>query len=133
MVSSTLPTSCLPFLEMADLQQPKEYQGREVAPMRGRSMTRMLSGDSKEIYSSEDSVGAEMAGGKWLRRGDYKAVLVPPPFGPGEWQLFNLAEDPGETNNLAATSPELLEELTAVWQQYAHEVGVVEVSGDISR
>ena len=88
---------------MADLQQPKEYRGREVAPMRGRSMTRMLSGDSKEIYSPEDSVGAEMAGGKWLRRGDYKAVLVPPPFGPGEWQLFNLAEDPGETNDLAAT------------------------------
>jgi len=128
-ITDIMPT----ILEMAELQQPKEYQGREVAPTRGRSMTRMLSGDSKEIYFPEDSVGAEMAGGKWLRRGDYKAVLVPPPFGPGEWQLFNLAEDPGETNNLAATSPELLEELTAVWQQYADEVGVVEFSGDISR
>jgi arylsulfatase len=128
-ITDIMPT----ILEIANLQQPKEYQGREVAPMRGRSMTRMLSGDSKEIYTPEDSVGAEMAGGKWLRRGDYKAVLVPPPFGPGEWQLFNLAEDPGETNDLAATLPELLEELTAAWQQYADEVGVVEVSGDISR
>jgi arylsulfatase len=85
------------------------------------------------VYGPDDAVGAEMAGGKWLRKGDYKAVLVPPPFGPGKWQLFNLAEDPAETSDLAESSPEALAELTDAWQQHADEVGVVEFSGEISR
>jgi hypothetical protein len=41
-----------------------------------------------------------MAGGKWLRQSDYKVVMVPPLFGQGEWQLFDLSKDPGETIDL---------------------------------
>ena len=32
-------------------------------------------------------------------------------FRPGEWQLYNVAEDPGETRDLANEKPELLKEL----------------------
>jgi arylsulfatase len=74
-----------------------------------------------------------MAGGKWLRQGDYKAVMVPPPFGEGEWQLFDMAKDPGETDDLSNTHPQKLEELKTAWKQYADEVGVVETTGPISR
>jgi arylsulfatase len=128
-ITDIMPT----MLEMANIQHPETYMGREVAPMRGRSVTGLLSDEQTAIYGPDESVGAEMAGGKWLRRGDYKAVLVPPPFGPGTWQLFNMAEDPGETNDLSSTSPEILAELKAAWQLYADEVGVVEISGPISR
>jgi len=63
--------------------------------------------------------------GSWLRKGDYKAVLVPKPYGDGEWRLYNVVKDPGETNNLAMEQPDLLKELQQAWDRYADEVGVV--------
>ena len=128
-ITDIMPT----MLEMANLKHPEKYRGREVAPMRGRSMIGVLSGDEEDIYSPDEPVGAEMAGGKWLRLGDYKAVMVPPPFGPGEWQLFNLSIDPGETDDLSEKYPEKLEDLKTTWKQYADDVGVVETTGVISR
>ena len=44
---------------------------------------------------------------------------------PGKWQLYNLAEDPGETRDLAKQRPELLKELRDAWNKYASDVGVV--------
>lgn len=128
-ITDIMPT----MLQMAKLKHPQKYGGHEVAPMRGRSIAGMLSGDVKEVYSSDEPVGAEMAGGKWLRQGDYKAVRVPPPFGPGEWQLFNLSRDPGETDDLSKMHPEIMKELKAAWKQYADDVGVVETLGAIAR
>jgi len=128
-ITDIMPT----MLEMAKLKHPEKYRGREVAPMRGRSISGLLSGDVKEVYSTDEPIGGEMAGGKWLRLGDHKAVMVPPPFGQGEWQLFNLSKDPGETDDLSKKHPEKMEELKAAWKQYADDVGVVEISGPISR
>ena len=128
-ITDIMPT----MLEMAKLEHPEKYRGREVAPLRGRSMIGVLSGDETVLYGRDEPVGAEMAGGKWLRQGDYKAVMVPPPFGQGEWQLFDLAKDPGETDDLSRTHPQKLEALKTAWKQYADEVGVVETAGAISR
>jgi arylsulfatase len=126
-ITDIMPT----MLEMAKLKHPKKYRGREVAPMRGRSIAGILSGDGKEVYSADEPIGGEMGGGKWLRLGDYKAVWVPPPFGQGEWRLFNLSKDPGETHDLAKKYPKKLEELKAAWNQYADDVGVVKAAGSI--
>ena len=128
-ITDIMPT----MLEMAKLEHPEKYRGREVAPLRGRSMIGVLSGDETVLYGRDEPVGAEMAGGKWLRQGDYKAVMVPPPFGQGEWQLFDLAKDPGERDDLSRTHPQKLEALKTAWKQYADEVGVVETAGAISR
>ena len=66
-----------------------------------------------------------MGGGKWMRKGDYKAVLVAKPYGPGSWRLYNTAKDPGETADLSTEHPEILEELKTAWDRYAKDVGVV--------
>jgi arylsulfatase len=66
-----------------------------------------------------------MINGKWMRKGDYKAVLVAKPFGPATWQLFNVTEDPGETRDLSKEKPAMLKELTDAWDQYANDVGVI--------
>ena len=127
-VTDIMPT----MLEMAGIKHPNKYRGRKVAPMRGRSITGLLTGQEKAVYSADESVGAELAGGKWLRKGDYKAIFVPPPFGSGEWQLFNVAKDPGETDDLSEKNPKKMAELKAAWEQYANEVGVIEIKGAIS-
>ena len=75
--------------------------------------------------SENDLVGGEMRNGKWMRQGDFKAVSVAPPYGLGKWHLYNLADDPGETRDLAEEQPETLRRLQAAWDHYARDVGVV--------
>lgn len=60
-----------------------------------------------------------------LRKGSWKAVLIPPPHGSGSWQLYDLDRDPGETEDLAQREPEMLRELMGHWDEYVKEVGVV--------
>ena len=120
-VTDIMPT----MLEMAELDHPTQFEGRDVLPMRGHSITESLNNSRKSIYSADEYVGGEMFGGRWLRKGDYKATLVPKPYGNGEWQLFNVVTDPGETRDLAKEKPELFKELQIAWDQYAAETGVV--------
>jgi arylsulfatase len=113
------------ILELAGIQYPKEYRGRQVEPMMGRSLSGVLNASANEVYSAKDFVGGELGNGMWMRQGDYKAVAVAPPYGTGEWQLYNVVDDPGETQNLAGEKPELLNKLKAAWDRYAGDVGVV--------
>ena len=59
------------------------------------------------------------------QRGDWKILWQEPPLGNGDWQLYNLAQDPGEQEDLSGEYAELRAELIAAWESYAAEVGVV--------
>jgi len=120
-VTDVMPT----MLELAGLDYPANFKGRAVEPMRGRSMAGLLNGSQKTIYGADDFVGGEMGGGKWMRQGAYKAIMVPKPYGTGEWKLFDVVKDPGEAKDLAAAMPDKLEILKATWDRYAREVGVI--------
>ncbi len=113
------------ILDMTNIQHPQKFGGNKVESMRGRSLFAVLNGKAKLVYSDQDFVGGEMQNGKWMRQGDYKAVSVAPPYGKGTWHLYNLAEDPGETNDLAKLHPTILRRLQHAWQEYADEVGVI--------
>ena len=65
----------------------------------------------------------EHAGHKAVRHGDYKALL---PRRENTWQLYHLADDRQETNNLAATEPTRVAEMAAKWQSWAQRVGVTQ-------
>jgi arylsulfatase len=64
-------------------------------------------------------------GRRAIRQGDWKALHLPAPYGPGTWQLYDLASDRGEINDLAATHPDKLAELVALWDRYVEETGVI--------
>jgi arylsulfatase len=120
-VTDIMPT----ILELAKLEHPENYRGRKVERMRGRSLAGVTSGSQENTYAKDALIGGEMINGKWMRKGDYKAVLVAKPFGPATWQLFNTTEDPGETRDLSKEKPAMLEELKRTWDRYAKDVGVV--------
>jgi arylsulfatase len=120
-VTDIMPT----MLEMAGLEHPKTFNGNKVEPMRGHSMTGVLSATRKEVYAANEFQGGEMQNGKWMRQGDLKAVSVAPPFGTGKWALYDVVKDPGETRDLANEKPEALSRLMQAWDQYAKDVGVV--------
>ena len=115
------------FLELAGVQHPcPTYKGREVVPIRGRSWVSYLS-DPKQrqyIHDEETVTGWELFGRQALRKGRWKIVLIPAPYGPGEWQLYDLIEDPGETDNLAQSQPGKLDELLGHWKEYVRDVGL---------
>jgi arylsulfatase len=113
------------ILEIAGVEYPAEFRGQKIAAMRGRSMVGLLDGTREAIYGEKEFVGGEMGNGKWMRQGDMKAVMVPRPYGTGDWRLFNVVADPGEANDLSKAMPDKLETLKAAWEQYAADVGVV--------
>ena len=64
-----------------------------------------------------DVAGWEESGAGALIRGDHK--LFSGLDGNGAvtpWELYNIAEDPGETRDLAADHPELVAELATEWE-----------------
>lgn len=77
----------------------------------------------------------EMNGSKMVRFGDFKALANTDKLaGLGhvlqtqKWQLYDLAQDPGETTNIADKHPGILDSMIKSYDDYAKEVGVVEVS-----
>ena len=120
-VTDVMPT----VLGYARLDHPAKFRGRKVEPMRGRSLARVLSGAEKETYARDALVGGEMLNGKWMRKGDYKAVCVAKPYGPAVWKLYDMVNDPGETRDLSSEKPEILQELETEWERYAKNVGVI--------
>lgn len=116
-VMDVMPT----FLELAGIEQPTSpYNGREVFDIQGVSMLPGLSGKAEE----NRVVGWELLGRAAVRKGDWKIRLLEEPYGPGEWQLFNLAEDPTETTDLAAKEPEKLKDMLMEWDEYIRRNGV---------
>lgn len=57
-----------------------------------------------------------------VRVGDWKLLRNPKRKADQDWQLYNLAEDMSETNNLASNAPEKLRELKAVWDRLNGEM-----------
>ena len=113
-------------LELAGAAHPgTAYQGREVEPMRGRSLVAYLSGAADTVHDADTGTGWELFGRRAIRQGDWKALLLPAPYGPGTWQLYDLSADPGEIDDLAAARPEKLAELLGLWDRYVEENGVI--------
>src|SRR5262249_22528145 len=63
----------------------------------------------------------EHEGNRAIRAGDWKLVAS---F-KGDWELYDLANDRTEGNDLAARQPGKVKELAAQWQAWADRVGVV--------
>jgi arylsulfatase len=60
-----------------------------------------------------------------FRRGDWKVLRLPEPYGNGEWQLYDLSSDPGEVDDLATEYPETVDALARAWEEYAQDNGVI--------
>ena len=113
------------LLELAGVQQPATYNGREVAPIQGKSWVKMLEGKKQSPRDPNDWLGWELFGNRAIRQGDWKISWLISPFGTSDWQLFNLADDPGEQYDLSNKFPEKKKELVALWDEYVRTNGIV--------
>ena len=93
-------------LELAGAAHPgTTYRGREVEPMRGRSLVPYLSGDTDAVHDAETGTGWELFGRRAIRQGDWKALYLPAPYGPGTWQLYDLSGDPAKSTTWPPRGP----------------------------
>lgn len=53
--------------------------------------------------------------------GEWKALFLPPPKGPGKWELYDLSKDLDEVHDLAESHPEKLEEMLHRYETYFQE------------
>jgi arylsulfatase A-like enzyme len=106
------------------------YQGRAVEPISGRSVVPLLSKQTKRIYGKEDAIGYELNGHKALFLGDHKIVYNRPPIGDGEWHLYNIATDPGETLDLRNEQPQRFARMQTLYEEFVRDHGVLPVADD---
>jgi arylsulfatase len=95
--------------------------------MMGRTLAPYLAGAADEVHPRDAVTGWEFFGRRGIRKGDWKAIWIPAPEGTSDWQLYNVASDPGEIDDLAAREPQRLAEMLALWDDYVERTGVVMV------
>jgi arylsulfatase/uncharacterized sulfatase len=95
------------------------YRGRPVEPMMGSSLVPVLTGDTDNVHPATQAIGYELSGNAAIFRGDYKLVKNLPPTGTGEWHLYDIVRDPGETRDLAGAMPGLFRTMQADYAAFA--------------
>ena len=114
------------LLELAGIRHPgANFLGRSVLPMQGISMLPMLYGSRGDTHGDIFIMGWEFNGKKAVRKGNWKIVQMPPPHGNGNWQLYNLADDTAEQNDLIDEHPEILEGLLIQWEKSVKDNGII--------
>ena len=113
------------LLQLAGTEAPTgEYNHRPVLPLRGESFLDHLQRGASPVHASDEAIGWELHGQRALVRGPWKLLWLPTPDEESRWELFDLANDPFERNELSAQHPELTQELIDAWYRYAEDVGV---------
>jgi arylsulfatase len=113
------------ILEITGISHPSTYKGQPIAPIQGKSLMPLLAGKTDAVRGPSDWLGFESIGNRAIRQGDWKLLWEWKPFGKGEWELFNVAQDPGEENDLSAQEPEKVKQLLALWDEYVKTNNII--------
>ncbi|MGB2692955.1 MAG: arylsulfatase [Thermodesulfobacteriota bacterium] len=114
------------ILEAADLPEPKMINGVEQRPMDGVSM--LYAVDNADAPDRHTTQYFEMFGNRaiyndgWLARVVHRVPWADQPLNTlqeDKWELYNTEEDFSLTNDLAASNPEKLKELQALFEEEA--------------
>ena len=112
------------FYELAGIEYPKEFNGVKSNPLAGKSLLPVLFDGASEVNRGAP-IFWERAGNRAVRDGKWKLVSIYPSY---QWELYNLENDRGETNNIAQQNAGIVNELSAKYFDWADKTGVVEYS-----
>ena len=121
-VSDIVPT----LLDVAGVQHPgTSYKGQTIYPLTGHSLLPILQGKATRVRGPDEVLGYELSGNRAVFKGDYKLLSNLAPVGDGQWHLYNIATDPGETQDLKDEMPELFQSLQNDYAKWAKANGVL--------
>lgn len=106
-------------VDIGGASYPSSFHGGEkIKPMEGVSLLPAFSGDQIE----REALYWEHEGNRAVRVGDFKLVAK---GAKGPWELYNIAKDRSEQNNLVESHPDKARELAKMWQSYAERANVL--------
>ncbi len=120
-VSDVAPT----LLDWAGIERSALYGTEPTQEQLGRSWQALLQGSATTEEFAQRELGMEMWGGRALRRGPWKVVHMPRPFGTNDWQLFHVRDDPAESRDVSSEHVEIRDELVEAWERYARNNNVI--------
>jgi hypothetical protein len=134
-ITDIMPTA----LEATDTKFMEEIDGVKQMPLDGKSL--VYSFDRAAAPSARTEQYYEQLGNRAMYKDGWKAVTIHGnrmpwvvagtfPFEKDVWELYNLNEDFSETENLAASNPEKLEELKKLWDEQAWKNNVYPLYDD---
>ena len=104
------------YVDISGAEYPDKFNGEEITPMQGVSLLPALKGD---LSPRQKPLFWEWQEGQAIRDGEWKLVKHKK---QDPWDLFNVAEDPTETTNLAHMHPELVTSLEKEFLNWKQEV-----------
>ena len=110
-IIDVLPTC----LEVAGVELMKEFKGNPTLALEGRSLLQILQGGAR---AGHDSIFWEWSGNCAVRQGSWKLVWDTMNKSR-QWELFDMAADRTELNNLAATYPDRVKSMLASYEKWA--------------
>jgi arylsulfatase len=132
------------ILEVTGIQPPAMVNGIAQKPIEGVSMAYTFDSANAKAPSKRDTQYFEMFGNRALYHDGWIATTVPPqpPWLMGtvkmpdvltgyKWELYNLADDFSETNDLAAKNPDKLKELQGLFMDEARKYQVLPLDNSI--
>src|SRR4029079_7929570 len=129
------------ILEAAGIPQPDMVNGIPQKPIEGVSMVYTFDKANANAASTRKTQYFEMLGNRGIYSDGWYACTTPPHGSwilnaamPGindyKWELYNVAEDFSQNNDLAAQMPDKLKELQALFLQEAAKYQVFPISND---
>lgn len=107
------PAHVIDFLptvfDVTGIEKPTSWEGETIPPAPGKSLVRALQQDD---HIEREFLWWLHEGNRAIRVGNWKLVAA-----KGDpWELYNLAVDRAETNDLSTIHPEMVKQLVALWQ-----------------
>lgn len=106
-VEDFMPT----LLQLAGALYPTERNGASILPLRGASLVPIFNGGSLATRA----LFMEHEGNRMVREGSWKLEAIH----DRPWELYNLANDPTEMNDLSAREPARVQQMSADWETWA--------------
>ena len=114
-----MPTIC----EVTGAKYPTTYAGQSITPVAGISYKNIFDGQEK---LAKRALFFDHFESSAARVGDWKLVRGNKRYKDRTWELYNIAEDRCEKNNLIESNPEKAKELEKMWIQWAEKVKIPE-------
>jgi len=110
-------------LEVSTAQYPAEFNDNKIKPLQGKSLVPIFNDQPFE----REALYWEHEGNRAVRVGDWKLVAKGQKadrYKPAKWELYNIASDRNENNNLIDSQSDRASKLKKMWQDYAESADV---------
>jgi len=106
------------FLDIVGMEYPEQFNGHPLKPLRGESLLPAMT--TGKAFERGVPFFWEYAGHQAMREGNLKIIRTP----GGDWELYDLENDPTELKDLSASKPGALNGMKAAYLQWAEQAGV---------